>query len=125
MSSYQQNIIEKERVRKEDVIINRLTPEQIDALITREIERATAENSSIWTCPDFNRREYVHCFFQYPAMMIPPVQKKLIDIITTAKPDIKYMIDPFMGSATTLMTCMENGLNCYGQDINPLAILIA
>lgn len=35
------------------------------------------------------------------------------------------MIDPLMGSATTLVASMENGLNCYGQDINPLAVLIS
>ena len=34
-------------------------------------------------------------------------------------------IDPYMGSATSLMSCMEYGLGIYGQDINPLAVLIA
>ena len=98
-------------------------PEDVDKLIISNIEKATAENSNIWTSPDYNKREYIHSFFQYPARMIPAVQRKLIEIIE-AKPDIENMIDPFMGSATTLVACMESGLNCYGQDINPLAILI-
>ncbi|HNP20909.1 MAG TPA: DNA methyltransferase [Panacibacter sp.] len=99
-------------------------PEDVDKLIISNIEKATAENSNIWTSPDYNKREYIHSFFQYPARMIPAVQRKLIEIIIEAKPDIENMIDPFMGSATTLVACMESGLNCYGQDINPLAILI-
>jgi len=103
----------------------KLSPDEVDVLIVDKIEKVTSENSDIWTCPEFNRREYVHSFFQYPAMMIPVVQKKLIEIIIEAKPDIKNMVDPFMGSATTFVASMENGLNCYGQDVNPLAILIA
>lgn len=102
-----------------------LTAEKIDKIISEEIDKATSEDSSIWTCPDFNRREYVHSFFQYPAMMIPAVQKKLIEIIIESKPSVKNMLDPFMGSATTLVSCMETGLNVYGCDVNPLAILIA
>jgi hypothetical protein len=105
--------------------ISILSPEEIDRIIIDEIEQATAENSSVWTCPDFNRREYAHSFFQYPAMMIPAVQRKLIEIITEAKPDTKNMLDCFLGSATTMIASMESGLNCYGQDINPLAVLIA
>src|SRR5579863_8731141 len=98
--------------------------EQIDETIKWRIEALTSENSSVWTSPDHNRREYVHSFFQYPAMMVPIVQKHIINIIKEAKPSIQNVIDPFMGSATSLVACMENGLNCYGQDINPLAILI-
>ena len=110
-----------------DIVLpdNLLSPEEIDSEIINQIDKATAKNSSIWTCPDYNRREYTHSFFQYPARMIPAVQKKLIEIIVSAKPDIENMIDPFMGSATTLVACMEMGLNCFGQDINPLSVLIA
>jgi hypothetical protein len=99
--------------------------ERIDSIIAANIDHATAANSTVWTCPDYNKREYVHSFFQYPARMIPAVQKKLIEIVSEANPQISNMLDPFMGSATTLVACMENGLNCYGQDINPLSVLIA
>lgn len=111
---------------KKKVLKNKkkLSPEELDCLIKENIQKATAENSTIWTCPDYNKREYIHSFFQYPARMIPAVQRKLIEIITEANPEIKNMVDPFMGSATTLVACMESGLNCYGQDINPLSILI-
>lgn len=102
-----------------------LTPLEIDDIIIEKIEQATAENADIWTSPDYNRKEYMHSFFQYPAMMIPAVQRKLIEIITEAQPKIQKMLDPFSGSATTLVASMESGLDCYGQDINPLAVLIS
>ncbi len=35
------------------------------------------------------------------------------------------MLDPFMGSGTALVASMYHGMDCYGQDINPLAILIS
>jgi hypothetical protein len=98
---------------------------EIDKRIISEVTKATGENSNIWTCPEFNRREYLRNFFQYPAMMVPVVQRKLIEIVLQADSEIKNMVDPFMGSATTLAACMETGIDCYGFDINPLAILIA
>lgn len=102
-----------------------LSPEEIDQQIITHIESATSENSDVWTCREFDKREYLRCFFQYPAMMVPAVQKKLIEIVLTAKPDTTNVIDPFMGSATSLISCMEFGLDCFGQDINPLAVLIS
>lgn len=100
-------------------------PHEIDELICNEIDELTEENNQIWSSPDHDRREYVHSFFQYPAMMVPVVQKKLIEIILSSKPTINNVLDPFMGSGTSLVACMENGLDCYGQDINPLAVLVS
>ncbi|MDB5222690.1 MAG: hypothetical protein JWN83_1357, partial [Chitinophagaceae bacterium] len=48
--------------------------EQIDRNICEAIDELTEEDNQIWTSPDHNRREYVHSFFQYPAMMVPVVQ---------------------------------------------------
>ena len=33
-------------------------------------------------------------------------------------------MDPFMGSGTSLMSCMEFGFNVFGQDINPFAVML-
>lgn len=84
-----------------------ITPEKTDVLIKESIEKLTSENSTIWTSPDHSRREYVHSFFQYPAMMVPIVQKRIIDIIKQAKPETQKVIDPFMGSATSLVACIK------------------
>ena len=96
-----------------------------DNQIRSRIKQLTSENNAVWTSPNHNRTEFVHRFFQYPAMMVPVVQKRLIDIIKHLQPSIKTIIDPFMGSATSLVACMQNGLDCYGQDVNPLSILLA
>lgn len=101
------------------------TAEQIDQIICDEIDNLTNENNQIWSSPDHDRREYVHSFFQYPAMMVPVVQKRLIEILVSSKPGIRRALDPYMGSGTSLVACMENGLDCYGQDINPLAVLVS
>ncbi len=68
--------------------------------------------------------ENIHRIFAYPAMMVPKTQKKIVEVISNYLPKDANMIDPFMGSSTSLLSCMENGLNVYGQDINPLAVLI-
>lgn len=102
-----------------------LLPEAIDKQIIDEVDSLTQADNKFWSSPDHDRSEYLHSFFQYPAMMVPVVQRKLIEIITKCKPSISNVLDPYMGSGTSLVACMENGLNCYGQDINPLAILVS
>ena len=39
-------------------------------------------------------------------------------------PANSHAIDPYMGSGTSLMSCMEFGMDVYGQDINPFAVLL-
>jgi hypothetical protein len=101
------------------------TPVEADVIICREVDLLTRENHQIWNSPDHDRSQYVHSFFQYPAMMVPIVQKRIIEIIVNAKGDVTNMLDSFMGSGTSLVAGMEMGLNCYGQDINPLAVLVS
>lgn len=71
------------------------------------------------------RADNLHRLFLYPAMMVPMTQSLIIEAILEDLPRNAMAIDPYMGSATSLMSCMEYGLGIYGQDINPLAVLIA
>ncbi len=71
------------------------------------------------------RTDNLHRLFLYPAMMVPVTQSLIIEAIVDNLPLNAMAIDPYMGSATSLMSCMEYGLGIYGQDINPLAVLIA
>ena len=71
------------------------------------------------------RADNLHRLFLYPAMMVPVTQSLIIEAISGNLPINAMAIDPYMGSATSLMSCMEYGLGIYGQDINPLAVLIA
>lgn len=100
-------------------------PEVTDKQISDEVDSLTEADNKFWSSPNHDRSEYLHSFFQYPAMMVPVVQRKLIEIIVRNKPSILNVLDPYTGSGTSLVASMENGLNCYGQDINPLAILVS
>ena len=61
----------------------------------------------------------------YPAMMVPAAQEAVIKAFADYMPVGAWAIDPFMGSGTSLMSCMEFGFNVYGQDINPFAVMLS
>jgi DNA modification methylase len=65
-----------------------------------------------------------HGFHTYPAMMIPQVARRLIQMYGKDK---KVILDPFMGSGTVLLEAKlhKNFKKVYGIDINPLALLIS
>lgn len=99
----------------------------VDAKIKSKLQGLEMADANLWTNPEYNKNEFVHSIFQYPAMMVPEVQRQIIDVIfqNSDRNQIKSMVDPFMGSSTSLVSSMHYGLDCYGQDINPLAILIS
>ena len=66
----------------------------------------------------------LHRLFYYPAMMVPVTQSQIVEIVSDFLPAHATAIDPFMGSGTSLMSCMEFGFNIYGQDINPFAVML-
>ncbi len=65
-----------------------------------------------------------HGFHTYPAMMIPQIARRLIELYGL---NAKTIIDPFVGSGTTMVeaTLHNNFEMAYGLDINPLALLLA
>lgn len=71
-----------------------------------------------------DRSENLHRLFMYPAMMVPATQYAVIQAVADTIPEGAWAIDPFMGSGTSLMSCMEFGFNVFGQDINPFAVLL-
>jgi len=101
------------------------SPEVIDQILCSEIENFSEQEDDFWSSIKRDPREYAHSLFQYPAMMVPLVQEKVIELIIKAKPRISAMLDPYVGAGTTFTAGMSCGLNCYGQDINPLAILVS
>lgn len=72
-----------------------------------------------------DRSENLHRLFMYPAMMVPAAQHAVIKAVADYIPKGAWAIDPFMGSGTSLMSCMEFGFNVYGQDINPFAVMLS
>lgn len=74
---------------------------------------------------DADRSENMHRLFMYPAMMVPATQSAIVRAFSDILPPNTYAIDPFMGSGTSLLSCIEFGFNVFGQDINPFAVLLS
>ena len=63
-----------------------------------------------------DRSENMHRLFMYPAMMVPAAQSAIVKIFSDVLPPNAYVIDPFMGSGTSLLSCMEFGFNVFRSD---------
>jgi DNA methylase len=94
-----------------------------DGIITT-LRRVSAERPNYWEFRTTAQDLASHGLFQYPAMMVPEMQKQVITAILSAHQKVELFADPFMGSGTILALAMLNGREFVGQDINPLSILI-
>jgi hypothetical protein len=103
---------------------NQEAPEAVDNRLLGLI-RDRESDDDFWSLKARDRRDSAHCIFQYPAMMVPLVQRRLLASILEAKPSIESIYDPFAGSGTSLVSAMHFGLDVYGNDVNPLAVLIS
>lgn len=97
------------------------TNSQIDELKKRLLE---IKETGTLDGENADRRENMHRLFMYPAMMVPATQSAIIEAITDVV-HVQNAIDPFMGSGTSLLSCMEFGLDVFGQDINPFAVILS
>jgi hypothetical protein len=96
-----------------------------DRGIVRNLSRVARQRADYW---DFRLKAdelASERLFQYPAMMVPALQKQVVIAILHEHPDVQTFADPFVGSGTILALAMLNGRAFIGQDINPLSILIA
>lgn len=77
-----------------------------------------------WDFKGEDTKEYTHGFHTYPAMMIPQIVRKILEMYGK---NAKVLLDPFCGSGTSLVesSLSKNIQKAYGFDLNPLAILIA
>jgi len=70
-----------------------------------------------------------HGIHPYPARMLPQIAERLIKRYLLAQsqrpPSELLVLDPFCGSGTVLAESKRLGLNSIGNDINPLALLLA
>ena len=100
------------------------TLRKVEAQLLKLLD-AKGADPDFWSSKDRDRTDSAHSIFQYPAMMVPLVQRRLLGAVLEARPEIQSVYDPFMGSGTSLVSGMHYGLNVYGNDINPLAVLIS
>jgi DNA modification methylase len=65
---------------------------------------------------------YTHGFYRYPARFSPQFARAVIQYFSTPGDTV---LDPFMGSGTTLVEACANGRRAIGTDISSLAVFIA
>jgi len=78
-----------------------------------------------WDFADLKQadRQYgVHAFHHYTAKFIPQIPSRIIQHYAHKK---SVVVDPFMGSGTTLIEAKLHGCHSYGLDTNPMALKIA
>lgn len=98
--------------------------DRVDRQLRQRLLAAVDANAEYWAFRHDAIRRHVHALFQYPAMMVPQMQGRLIGDICHVCPKIQNVYDPYVGSGTVLTEAMLQGLNFLGQDVNPLAVLL-
>ena len=71
------------------------------------------------------KKEGVHRLGKYPATMVAPMQFELLSGVVKNNSNLKTLLDPFMGSGTTLVEGCNLNLEVTGIDINPYAVLLS
>lgn len=98
-----------------------MVQEQISLLyVPRDLPSPSTEED--WDYATVYTKTHTHSFHAYPAMMIPQVARRLIRLYGKSG---QTLLDPFCGSGTSLVEARLAGLNGYGIDLNPLAVLLA
>ena len=82
-------------------------------------------SSEVLNGENYSRNDFARSILNYPAMMVPSVQEPIIEKLSHAIEGEVSLLDPFMGASNTLVTGMKYGMNVFGQDINPLSILLS
>ncbi|MBB4034138.1 hypothetical protein GGR21_000023 [Dysgonomonas hofstadii] len=82
-------------------------------------------SSKVLNGENYSRTHFARSILNYPAMMVPSVQEPIIEILSSVIEGEVSLLDPFMGASNTLVTGMKYGINVFGQDINPLSVLLS
>lgn len=102
---------------KQKTIINQLETDKKLISILKKLP------NNYWDFKNENTKEYT--IHSYPAVMVPPISRNIINIVKQIM-EVDSLLDPFSGSGTVLVEGMlANIKTVYGNDINPLAILIS
>ena len=100
------------------------TRQELDHRLQVHLALHTEDSEDYWTFRGQVARGHMHGFYQYPGMMLPQMQGKLIDAVVRTIPETRSVYDPFAGAGTIMTEAMLRGLDFAGQDINPLAVLL-
>lgn len=97
---------------------------KVEKKVIRDIEKLTSSEPNYWDFKESAEKEHIHKLIRYPATMVPVMQSKLIELFVKHDKTINVLLDPFMGSGTTLVEANTKGIDAIGIDINPFAYLI-
>ena len=91
----------------------------------KTIERIDTENVDISfsNVPQFERTKHVHGLHPYQGKFIPQLVDYLIKKNKFSNKDV--ILDPFMGSGTTLIECKLRHIDCVGIEISEFNCLLA
>lgn len=70
------------------------------------------------------KKEGIHKIGKYPATMVAPMQYELLSLLVSNNKNFQTLMDPFMGSGTSLIEGYNLNLKVFGIDINPYAVLL-
>jgi hypothetical protein len=84
------------------------------------LHRRVLEADPTWSCSTNAARTAAHGLIQYPAMMVPSMQRDILSVLFDVAPHSRIVMDPFVGSGTALTETLAAGRSFVGFDINPL-----
>ena len=130
ITSSQQYEITKENkkfLRESVICLKKRTEEKKDlhneeSLIKVDNLPKEIENGKTYVIQQSNPNSYTHNFFKYPCKFIPEIPRWAIK--RYCKEKNSNILDPFLGSGTTLLEALVQGHNAYGTDVDDVAKLI-
>ena len=96
----------------------------VDNSLQTAVAALNREDINYWEFRDATGRVEAHSYYQYPAMMVPSMQRILLQTVLRLQPGIRTLVDPFAGSGTLIVEGICEGLNVTAYDVNPLAVLL-
>jgi hypothetical protein len=96
----------------------------VDDRLRKAVAALNRKDSDYWEFRDATGRLEAHSYYQYPAMMVPSMQRVLLRTVLRLQRNIRDLVDPFAGSGTLVVEGMCEGLSVTAYDVNPLAVLL-
>lgn len=93
-----------------------------DLLVPRSADIPGAVAAIDWECATAETRYLTHDIHRYSSKYIPQIARQAIELL--ADPG-ELVLDPMVGSGTTLVEAWLSGRRSLGLDVNPLAVLIS
>ncbi len=88
----------------------------------------TLESENHWDYRGNNNseRDYVHGFCTYPAMMVPKMQREMLDVCLEHLQDTSIrLLDPFAGSGTECAMSVKENRNFVAYEITEKHVIMS